>query len=369
MHDVLPTLLEWNAAGKPFAVARVVSTWGSAPRRPGSTLLVTSDLEVVGSVSGGCIEGEVMEVGRRLLDTGGREILEYGVDNETAWSAGLSCGGRVRVVVEPWAAIAGSFEAGALERTLASGRPFALVTPLEESASGHEIFFADSDESNDGLSTPTANGGAAPGLNDDGPAPGLNDDGSTPLPVDAVREAFEARSTGEIASGERRYFVHVFAPTPRLVIVGGSDIAVSLVALAGTLGFDTIVLDPRGVFVRPERFSTPPGRLLEAWPQDALPGLPLDADTFAVLLTHDPKIDDPALHLLLDRPVAYIGALGGKRTQEKRRERLAGAGFDGRQIERIHGPVGIDIDAATPAEIALSIMAEIVAVRNRSTAS
>jgi xanthine dehydrogenase accessory factor len=263
------------------------------------------------------------------------------VDNETAWSAGLSCGGRVRVVVEPWSQIAGSFEAGLLERTLASGRPFALVTALEESASEHRLFFPEQDQ---------------------------QDAGAAALPEDIIRRAFEARATGEFASDDRQFFVHVFAPKPRLVIVGGSDIAVSLVALAGTLGFETIVVDPRGVFVRPERFSSPPDRMIEAWPQEALPQLPLDADTFAVLLTHDPKIDDPALHILLDRPVPYIGALGGTRTQEKRRERLTGAGFDARQIGRIHGPVGLDIDAATPAEIALSILAEIIAVRNGKAA-
>jgi xanthine dehydrogenase accessory factor len=149
-----------------------------------------------------------------------------------------------------------------------------------------------------------------------------------------------------------------------VIIVGGADIAVHLVQLATQTGFETVLIDPRAVFTGEDRFPVQPTQLHTKWPQEVLPGMPLDKNTFAVLLTHDPKIDDPALEILFDSDVPYIGALGGRKTQATRRERLAGAGHSQENINRIKGPVGLKIGAATPAEIAVSILAEIIQVRN-----
>lgn len=309
MRDVYPTMLDWAGSGRRFALARVVETWGSAPRRPGAAMLVSEDGAVAGSVSGGCIEGAVITEARDCLESGERRVLEFGVDAETAWSVGLSCGGRITVLVQPFNPASGV--GASWMEALGEGRPLEIRTPL---GAGQE----------------------------------------------RIREPDRDSKTGP----EGEVFVHVVPRQARLLIVGGADIATHLTAMASRLDFEITVLDPRAVFTDPARFDVAPASLLTAWPQEVLDDFAPDEETCIVLLTHDPKVDDPVLHAVRHRPVRYVGALGGRKTQRERADRLRAAGFSDEEIARIRGPVGLDIGARDPSEIAVSILAELVAVRN-----
>ena len=334
---------KWAAEGRNFALARVVSTWGSAPRRVGSAMAVTAETDMVGSVSGGCIEGSVIEETRSVLQTGRPRLLEYGVDDETAWSVGLSCGGTVKVLVTPFPSIAdGSAEPDmgqAILSRLESHRPFVLLSGTTGPRSTHLLVEADGSFV--------------------GHWPGKID-----MAIEAARSRYRSRTSELMELEGQSVFVHVIPPKDRLLVLGATDIATHLVRLAAAVGIESVVVDPREVFARVERFDPVPERLVVGWPQEVLADLAPDEGTYAVLLTHDPKIDDPALQLLLKSPVPYIGALGSRRTHARRVERLIAAGLDRSAVDRIRGPVGLDIGAATPAEIALSILSEIVAVKN-----
>lgn len=311
MRDVYPTISAWHAGGIRFALARVVETWGSAPRPPGAAMVVSETGQVAGSVSGGCIEGAVITEALQCLEDGVRRYCTFGVDSETAWSVGLSCGGQVSVLVQPFdsaSKVGQKWMAG-----LEEGAPLVVRTALEGT-----------DES-------------------------IYDAGG--------------HHTTSVESG---VFTHVIPRPQRLLIIGGADIAVHLTALAKRLDFDVTVIDPRAVFTDPNRFDVAPDQLLTSWPQEVLEAFAPDDQTYAVLLTHDPRIDDPALKVLLGSKAVYIGALGGRKTQAARRDRMRAAGFGESDLARICGPVGLKIDAVGPAEIATSIAAELVAVRRGS---
>ncbi|MDX1741766.1 MAG: XdhC family protein, partial [Rhodothermales bacterium] len=186
-----------------------------------------------------------------------------------------------------------------------------------------------------------------------------------PSAVERARIAYEQRFAGLSDTSDPEFFIHSVPPRSRLLIVGATDIATHLVRLAAGLDFETVVIDPREAFASKDRFSPAPDRIITRWPQEVLPELDIDDETYVVLLTHDPKLDDPALHVLLESPVAYIGALGSRRTHGRRLERLAAAGFDSKAAARVIGPVGLDIGASSPAEIALSIISQVVTARNR----
>ena len=330
VRDILPAIQDALERQKPFAWARVVTTWGSAPRRPGAAMIVVAPDDYAGSVSGGCVEHAVIDEALASLVTGRPQILDYGIRDETAWSAGLSCGGRLRVLVEPFPACSlepGVRNAGrSLLLALNEDRPVVLATPLV--------------------------GDASPRLVDEG----------GPL-ASAAAVCLATREPAEVDNGEIRWFLHPFPSRDRLVIVGGSDIAVHLIPLAHAVEFETILIDPRRVLADGRRFQVKPDRLFVESPESALRRLGVTDTTYAVLLTHEPSVDDPALHALLAGPARYIGALGGKKTQESRRERLRAAGYDEETIARIDGPVGVPIGAATPAEIAVSIVARLVEAR------
>lgn len=329
---MLPKIRSWKTDGTPFAVARVISTWGSAPRKTGASLLVSANMEIAGSVSGGCIEGSVIEEAKRVLESGSHSFLEYGVDDEKAWSVGLSCGGQIKVLVETWSSIEDAFQPGELLKSLESDERFVLVSTHGATDSSHTLVHSD-----------TKFSGAQ---------------------SSELKSVFSRSVSSLVESDSETTFYHVFPERKQLIIVGGADITIKLLSLASMFDFETTVIDPRSVFIEPDRFETAPDHVYPQWPQDVMHELDLTANTYAVLLTHDPKIDDPALHALLKSPAVYIGALGGKRTQEKRRKRMKEAGFTSDQISRIRGPVGLDIEASNPREIALSIMAEIIAVQN-----
>ncbi len=348
MRDIWKDVVEWDASARPFALARVVETWGSSPRGVGSAMIVDAAMKVAGSVSGGCIEGAVIEEAGQVLATGAPKKLTYGVDDETAWSVGLSCGGEVSVLVEPHLPQAGgdgSVEVWRQLRERVEGnRPAILLTRLGPGEAPPHLLVTPEGEvaGSWGAVTETA---AAAGL-----------------------EAYDTRESGVVEVAGEAVFAQVFPRRDQLLVIGAGHITLPLVQYAALVDFETVVIDPREVFATPERFPVQPTQLLAKWPGDLLDGWDLNEDCYCAVLTHDPKIDDEALHRFLEAPVAYIGALGGRRSQEKRRARLQEAGFSEAEIDRIKGPIGLDIGAETPAEIALSILAEIVAVKRSRTA-
>lgn len=306
--------LEWHRDGIGAGLATVVQTWGSAPRRVGSQLVVGGDGRIEGSVSGGCVESAVVFEAMDAIRDGQHRLLEFGVSDEDAFAVGLACGGTIKVLVEP--------VGGAL--------PVAL---LEELVAARAARRALSYEVN--LTT-----------------------GQRRLLDSGHEERLRMDRSGMEEDGET--FVAVHNPPLRLVVVGAVHIAQALVPMARIAGYDPVLIEPRAAFGAPERF--PGETILEDWPDEAVAQLGLDARTGLVLLTHDPKLDDPALEAGLRAECFYIGALGSTRTHGKRVQRLEGAGFTAAEIARIHGPVGLNIGAAGPAEIAVSILAEMTAV-------
>lgn len=305
--------LRWVQAGEGAALATVIETWGSAPRRVGAQLVVSGTGAMEGSVSGGCVEGAVVIEALEALQDGASRMLEYGVSDGDAFAVGLACGGTIRVLVEPIGA--GGMPENMLADLVAARaarRPVAYVVALDGSTrslvtEGHTERFR-TDRS------------------------GLSDDGVS--------------------------FIAIHNPPLRMAIVGGVHIAQHLDGMARAVGFDTYIIDPREAFGSEARF--PGAQVINEWPDDALQNLGVDARTALVLLTHDPKLDDPAIQCALASGPFYIGALGSSRTHAARRARLAKAGFKQDQIAQIHGPVGLDIGASGPAEIAVAIMAEVI---------
>ncbi|MCW5943638.1 MAG: XdhC family protein [Fimbriimonadaceae bacterium] len=327
MRDELAALDGWRAEGRRYALAVVVETWGSSPRPTGSVMAIREDGLTVGSVSAGCVEGAVIEAALRCLATGQPADLRFDrVPDATAWSFGLSCGGSIRVWVRPDTQL-GSPARAEFEQAIRERRPAVLIAELNEPVQ-ETVWFPDSG----------------------GPSP--------------LAEGAHVRRRSELVEAEgRSLFLHVAERPPRLLVVGASHLAVHLVRLAKALEFETIVVDPRSALAVAERFDPPPDCLAIAWPDRAFEEIGLDDETYVVALSHDAKIDDPALAIALRASVSYVGALGSRSTQEGRRGRLREMGLREEEVGRLHGPVGLPIGARTPAEIAVSILAEIVQAR------
>lgn len=341
MRDILPDIDRWRAQGQPIALATVIQTWGSAPRGVGAKMALTPAGEIAGSVSGGCVEGAVFEAGVQTLKSGRPQLLHFGVADETAWEVGLACGGTIEVFIE----LLDVDLYDRLRAALMEERPAATVTVVRGPADllGRKIALIDGGEPWGGL------GEAA---------------------VEAARAALAEGRSGRLTLASAAFtaepveaFVEVLLPSPRLVIVGGVHIAIALTAIARTLGYRTIVVDPRRAFGSEVRFPHA-DRLIQAWPEEAFAQIGLTRLTAVVMLTHDPKLDDPALKVALPSPAFYVGALGSRSTQARRRKRLLEAGLTEAQLARLRGPIGLDIGAQTPEEIALAVMAEVIAVRN-----
>ncbi len=313
-HDQMPEIaLEWHRAGRGATLATVVETWGSAPRVAGSQLVVSGGGDMMGSVSGGCVEGAV--VAEALAGSEAR-LLTYGVSDADAFAVGLACGGTIRVLLEPVGTIMPEAHLAALVEARAARRPVAHLVNL---VSG-ECRLATADDP-------------------------------------ALGQAIASRMRSDQSGVEGEWFIGIHNPPLRLVIVGAVHIAQPLVTIARLAGYDPVIIDPRTAFAAPERF---PGEdLSDLWPDEALLAAPPDSRTAVVTLTHDPKLDDPALRVALRSQAFYVGALGSTRTHAKRVARLQEEGFSADEIARIHAPVGLDIGARNPAEIAVAIMAEI----------
>ena len=344
MRDVLPELERWHREGKPIAIASVISIVGSAPRGVGATLALTAAGDIAGSVSGGCVEPAVIEVGLKTLRTGQPKLLSYGITEEqNVEQIGLSCGGQIEVFVERLANLE------PLAATLKAQQPIVRAVVINAPAES---------DATPGASMLIPEQGALTGSSGD---PALDDAVATRA-RDLLREGESAMATVEIAEKAAQIFFAVYPPEPTLVIVGAGHITIPLTRLAKTLDYHVTVIDPREAFATRERIPDADDLLLE-WPDEALAHLPVSSATAVAVLTHDDKFDVPALKAALNSPATYVGAIGSRGTRERRDRRLREAGVTDEQIGRIHGPIGINIGARTPEEIALAILAQIVAVR------
>ena len=316
--DQIPEIaLEWHRAGRGVALATVVETWGSAPRPAGSQLVISGAGDIMGSVSGGCVEGAVVVEAVDAIADGVPRLLTYGVSDDEAFAVGLACGGTIRVLVDPVRDDALTPDVlAALVAARAEGRAVAMVTRME----GWQRSLVGPEDA-------------------------------------AVAARLRSDRSGMEEDGR---FIAVHNPALRLIVVGAVHIAQPLMTIARACGYAPVLVDPREAFGAAARF---PGEVIvHDWPDEALAALAPDARTAVVTLTHDPKLDDPAIRYALGSDVFYLGCLGSPRTHAKRVERLRGAGFSDADIARIHAPVGLNIGAKSPAEIAVSIMAQITAV-------
>ena len=298
--DIFDEASKWEAKGTGMALAIVLKTWGSSPRQPGSMMLIREDGHLVGSVSGGCVEGAVIVGSKQIMKENKTDLMEFGVADEDAWSVGLSCGGKISVFVCP--------------RNRIEDGLFQKLCNVRKSRE------------------------------------------STILECDIEKGSISIVN-GKTTDRENVFNIKVTAK-PRVFIVGAVHISQHLIPMAKEVGFDVVLIDPRSHFGTSERF---PGiKVSNDWPDEALKKIKLSNTDCLVTLTHDPKIDDPALQVALGSPVFSICCLGSKKTHAARKNRLLNSGITEQQFKRIHGPAGLEINAKTPAEIAISILAELI---------
>ncbi len=392
MKELVETLAGWRAEDLEVGRAVVVRTFGSAPRPEGAVLLLASDGRIAGSVSGGCVEGAAADQIRRARSDGRSRVIRYGISDEQAWDVGLACGGTIDVLVEPLVrrevevaarmaagladadsgpgaddpagAAGASAENAAAGRADAGepGRPIsrspgacAVVTPLPADAPGPEI----------GPHPPGQGEPPSPVLVawEDGRLDGTL--GDPALDAEVRRNAADALLRGTsrtVEVGGRSLFIEAFPRRPRIVIVGAVQVAIPLVAIARTMGYETVVVDGRPAFATRERFPDA-DRLVVGWPDEVADEIGLGPADAVAVLSHDVKFDEPAIVTALARGCRYVGAVGSRRTQADRRDRLREAGVRDEDLGRLRGPIGLDLGGRNPAETALAIMSEVVAAR------
>ena len=331
MRELLDQYDAWRAEGMEVGRAVVIRTYGSAPRQEGSVLLVAADGRIAGSVSGGCVEGAAAEAVADAMRTRADAVIRYGVSDEQAWSVGLACGGIIDVLVQP--AVPSDVVAAARAENAALGTTVVTRLPAD-------------------TPPPSSTKGASSAPDAD---------------LDAVRaDALAAGRSRTVELPDCAVFVETFPARPRLVIVGATEIARSLVQLAGPLGYERIVIDARTAFATAERFPDVE-RLLTDWPEEAFEAIALGPKDAVVMMTHDPKFDEPAILDAFRRGARYVGAVGSRKTQADRRARLVEMGIAEADLANLHGPIGLDLGGREPAETALAILAEVVAARRGGT--
>jgi xanthine dehydrogenase accessory factor len=349
MRDVLDDLLRWWQAGEPAGLATVTATWSSAPRQPGAAMLVGPDGTAVGSVSGGCVEGAVYELCRQAAASGRPQTVRYGVTDDDAFEVGLPCGGTIELFVER----AGFAELAVLAEEVGAGRPVALLTCVagpDDRIGRHVVL------------TPSGRHGS------------LGADRLDDAAADDGRGLLAAGRTGLLhygPAGERRgtgltVLVTSFAPAARMIVFGATDHAAAVAKIGSFLGYRVTVCDARAVFATARRFPEADDVIVD-WPHrylaaEAAAGR-VDTRTVVCVLTHDPKFDVPVLEVALELPLAYVGAMGSRRTHDDRLKRLREIGLAAESVARLASPIGLDLGARTPEETAVSVAAEIVALR------
>ncbi len=343
-HQFFAQIDSWLKQGKPVALATLVQRDGVSLRPLGAKMAMSTSFEMIGSISGGCVEGAIYEEAQTVLRQGSPRLVSYGATEGRPWEVGLSCGSRISVLIESlhtphWRPVY-----PVLIQAIQQEHLVAMVTVIQGEEAGRKMLIW-----SDGRT--------------------MGHLGNASLDAEVVQWARRQLSRQESAwrtFEQTTLFVDVFSPPPRLIIIGGVHIAISLVALAKVLGFFTIVIDPRSAFLTRERFPQA-DQLLQAWPQDVLPSLNINENTFLVALSHDEKLDHPALQIGLSSPACYVGVLGSRKTIPKRLADLRERGVSEQQLSRLRAPVGLPLGAIEPEEIALSILAEMVTVRRGHT--
>ncbi|MFF8964806.1 XdhC family protein [Streptomyces globisporus] len=348
MRDILPDLRARCADGVPFALATVVAVHGSAPRDPGAVMAVDAAGTVLGSVSGGCVEGDLYEVAREVLAGAGPRVVSYGISDDEAFGVGLTCGGTIEVLVRAYATAAEHADLAVVLDLIAADRPVAEATVLSGAAeTGARLVVRPSDA---------------------GPATGTLGSEGLDAAVTADARGLLAQGHTTIqwygAHGQRRMqevavFIRTYAPPPRMLVFGAIDHAAATARIGSFLGYRVTVCDARPAFATRERFPTA-DEVVRAWPHTYLESTEVDARTVICVLTHDPKFDVPLLLAALRTPAAYIGVMGSRRTHHDRLARLREAGADEAALSRLASPVGLDLGARTPEETAVSIAAEVI---------
>jgi len=339
VHEAFEIWDAWSSAGESVAVATVVRVAGSAPRPEGSRFLVSSSGEMSGSVSGGCVENDVYLHATSVLEGGDPLLVTYGIADEEAFEVGLACGGTIQVFIEQ---MGGEVHAAARD-LVRRGQAGSLATVVAGPEVGSALLV-------DG------NGVAIAGS--------IPSEIVADVEADAIRLA-DTEQAVTLSYSQHEVFIETVAPPPSLVIWGADEVAISLSSMARQAGFRVTVCDPRPAFTLPERFPDA-DRVVVGWPGDVAEQVPLDHRSYVVSLTHEARVEGPLLPVVLESTARYIGAMGSRRTHAKRIERLAAEGWDATELGRIHGPVGLDIGAERPAEVAVSILAEMIAARYRS---
>src|SRR5215471_14544925 len=336
MKELLPDIERWREAGKKVAVATVVQAYGSAPRRPGAKMAIAEDGEFVGSVSGGCVENDVVEHAKQVIEEDHPRLVPYGISDEMAFNVGLACGGQIEVFIQPF------------------GKAFPTEKPVAFA------YVVDGPEQGSGL--------LAWEFGKHRGSVGQGEAFDDRVAKDAMAQLRDGRAGqlryDDAPDGPTRIFVDTYPAQPTIVIFGAVHIGVALAQLAKDVGgFRVVVVDARGAWATPERFPTADEiHIMHA--DDYLKGHPLSSHAYVAVLSHDPKLDDPALFGALQSDARYVGAIGSGKTQRERRGRLIAAGLTEEQMNRLHGPIGLDLGAQSPEEIGVSVMAEMLAAKN-----
>jgi xanthine dehydrogenase accessory factor len=346
MRELLSTIDAWRAEDRGFGRAVLIRVFGNGPRPEGATLLVADDGSIAGSVSGGCIEGAAAEEVAQARRDGRSRVIRFGISDEQAWGVGLACGSTIDVLIEP--ELRPEIETAARE---SAGVAIAVQLPPDSPG-------------DDPGPHPISTGEPAdvmvikPGA--DTPVAGELDD--------AARTLVERRRSAVVLLNGEQYFIETFAPPPRIVVFGAIQAAIPLVRIAHELGYRVVVTDAREAFASRERFPEADD-VLVGWPDEIAEHVALSGDDAVVVMSHDPKLDEPAIVASVQAGCRYIGAMGSRRTQARRRERLLAEGLTEDDLARLHGPIGLDLGGREPGEMALAILAEIVAERNDASAA
>jgi xanthine dehydrogenase accessory factor len=336
MKELLPDIERWREAGKKVAIATVIQAYGSAPRRPGAKMAIAEDGEFVGSVSGGCVENDVVEHAKQVIDEDHPRLVPYGISDEMAFNVGLACGGQIEVFIQPFG------------KAFPTEKPVALAYVVDGPGQGSGMLAWEFGKHRGSV--------------------GQGDEFDERVARDAMSLLRDGRP-GQVRyddapQGPTRVFVDTYPAQPTVVIFGGVHTGVALANLAKQIGgFRVVVVDARGAWATPERFPTA-DEIHVMHADDYLKGHPLGSNTYVAVLSHDPKLDDPALLGALQSDARFVGAIGSPKTQRERRERLKAAGLTDAQVNRLYGPIGLEIGAQSPEEIGVAILAQMIAAKN-----
>ena len=357
MRDILDPITKWWDSGETFGLATVVRTFRSAPREPGAALAVSDSGEVVGSVSGGCVEGAVYELAREVRETGQAVLQTYGVSDDDALAVGLTCGGILHIFVEPVDAAVFP-ELGDVAAGIAAGEPVAVATVIEGPGrvGARRVIWAAAEPG------AAARGGAAGTLGAGDRLDQAVDDDVRGMLAQGLTGVRRYGAHGERRGDDLAVFVHSFAPPPQMLVFGAIDFAAAVARAGKFLGYRVTVCDARPIFATPARFPEADEVVVD-WPHRYLARTPVDERTVICVLTHDPKFDVPLLEVALRTPAGYIGAMGSRRTHEDRLARLREAGLSAAELARLRSPIGLDLGARTPEETAVSVAAELIQLR------